>query len=394
MKNNILLNMNRIAGFAAVALLLSVASCGSKANDKEAQLADLREQQATIEKQIADLETQLKAEGKKVNRPKKTVPVSVVTLQPGTFSHYLEMQGRVDFDQNVFVSARVPGVLTSVRVQPGDRVSKGQTMATIDAQVLEQNIAELRTRLDLARIAFEKQKNLWDQKIGTEMQYLTAKNNKEALERNLAALQQQRDQFNIKAPISGVVDEVIPNAGEAVAPGMGIIRVVNIAGGKIVAEVSEAYLTRINKGDKAIVYFPDLDKEVETEVSVVGKFINPTSRTFTVELKLKDGKAVELRPNLVAVVRIRNYKNDNTIVVPVNLVQKDEKSEYVYVAQKEGDTYVAAKREVKTGQTYQGKTEVLSGLAADDQIITAGYQNLNEGQPVVFDQGGNSLSQK
>jgi RND family efflux transporter MFP subunit len=395
MKNLTELKMTRIIGIATIALILGLTACGGSGTDKEAQLAELREQQATIEKQIADLEVQLKSEGKKVNKPQKTVPVSVATVQPDTFNHYLEMQGKVAFDQDVLVSARVPGVLTSVRVQPGDRVSKGQTMATIDAQVLEQNLAELRTRLDLARIAYEKQKNLWDQKIGTEMQFLTAKNNKEALERNLAALQQQRDQFNVKAPVSGVVDEVIPNTGEAVAPGVGIIRVVNIAGGKIVAEVSEAYLTHISKGDKAIVYFPDLDKEVETTVNVVGKFINPTSRTFTVELKLKDAKAVELRPNLVAVVRIQDYNNDNTIVVPVNLVQKDEKSEYVYVAKKEGNGYVAAKREIKTGQTYQGKTEVLSGLAANDQVITAGYQSLNEGQPVVFEQtAGSSLSQK
>lgn len=393
MKNLIQPKMKRITGIAAMALILGLSACGSKGSDKESQLAALREQQATIEKQITELETQLKAEGKKVNKPKKTVPVAVTVLQPDTFSHYLEMQGRVDFDQNVLVSARVPGVLTSVRVRPGDRVSKGQTMATIDAQVLEQNIAELRTRLDLARIAFEKQKNLWDQKIGTEMQYLTAKNNKEALERNLAALQQQRDQYNIKAPVSGVVDEVIPNAGEAVAPGIGIIRVVNVAGGKIVAEVSEAYLTRIKKGDKAIVYFPDLRKEVQTTVNVVGNFINPTSRTFTVELKLDNANEVEMRPNLVAVVRIQDYESKNTIVVPVNLVQKDEKSEFVYVAQKEGNGYVAAKREIKTGQTYKGNTEVLSGLAANDQIITAGYQNLNEGQPVVFTTT-NSLSQK
>ncbi|MDX5437626.1 MAG: efflux RND transporter periplasmic adaptor subunit, partial [Pontibacter sp.] len=292
----------------------------------------------------------------------------------------------------VLVSAKVPGVLTSVRVERGDRVSKGQTMATIDAQVLEQSIAELKTRLDLAKIAFEKQKNLWDQKIGTEMQYLTAKNNKEALERSLATLYQQRDQYNIKAPISGVVDEVVPNTGESVAPGMGIIRVVNTQGGKVVAEISEAYQAKINKGDEAVVYFPDLNKEVVSRVSVVGANINPTSRTFTVELDLKNGQDITLKPNMVAVVRIQDYKNEGAIVLPVNLVQKDEKSEYVYVAKKEGDKYVAARREVKTGMSYNGKVEILSGLTANDQVITAGYQNVNEGQPVVFTQ--NSLTQK
>ncbi|WP_242926483.1 efflux RND transporter periplasmic adaptor subunit [Pontibacter vulgaris] len=383
-------NMKRLAGIASVTAILAFTACGGESNDKAAQLAELKKQQTEIQNKIAQLEADLKAEGKGGVAEKKTVPVTVTAVQQDTFRHYLEVQGKVDFDQNVLVSARVPGVLTSVRVNRGDHVAKGQIMATIDAQVLEQNLQELRTRLDLARIAYQKQQNLWNQKIGTEMQYLTTKNNKEALERSLAALQQQRDQYNIKAPISGVVDEVIPNSGEAVAPGVGIIRVVNTEGSKVVAEVSEAYLSKINKGDQAVVYFPDLNREVETTVNVVSQFINPTSRTFTVELKLKNAANVPLRPNLVAVVRIQDYKNENIVVVPVNLVQKDEKSQYVYVAQKKGDSYVATRKEVKTGMSYKGNVEVLNGLAANDQVITAGYQNINEGQPVVFDQVGSA----
>ena len=376
---------NILAIFSIAALTLGLAACNE---DKEAQLATLKKEQAEIENKIAALEAELKTSDKPKETEMKTVPVSAVALATDTFRHYLEVQGRVDFDQNVLVSARVPGVLTSMRVQRGDRVAKGQTLATIDAQVLEQSIAELRTRLDLARIAFEKQKNLWDQKIGTEMQYLTAKNNKEALERSLSGLQRQREQYNIVAPISGVIDEVMPNAGEAVAPGTPVIRVINTSNGKIVAEVSEAYLSKINKGDKAVVSFPDLNKEVETTVEVVSQYIDPTSRTFTVELRLKNSQQqnIGLRPNLVAVVRIQDYKNENTIVVPVNLVQKDEKSEYVYVAAQKGKGYIAAKKEIETGMTYRGQVEVVSGLAANDQLITSGYQNLNDGQPVVIGQ--------
>ncbi len=383
-------NMKRLAGIASFAAILAFTACGGGSDDKTAQLAELKQQQTEIQEKIAALEAELKAEGKTVAAEKKTVPVTVASVQQDTFRHYLEVQGKVDFDQNVLVSARVPGVLTSVSVNHGDRVSKGQTMATIDAQVLEQSIAELRTRLDLARIAYEKQKNLWDQKIGTEMQFLTAKNNKEALERSLATMQQQRDQYNIKAPISGVVDEVIPNVGEAVSPGIGVIRVVNTAGGKIVAEISEAYQSKISKGDEAIVFFPDLNREVPTQVSVVSQFINPASRTFTVELKIKNTNEVPLRPNMVAVVRIQDYQNENVVTLPVNLVQKDEKSAYVYVAQKQGGKYVAARKEVKTGMNYQGNIEILSGLAANDQVITAGYNNVNEGQPVVFEQVGSN----
>lgn len=376
--------MKKIFGVSSLALFLSLAAC-NQGNDKEAQLAELKQQQTELQEQIAKLEAELKAEGKGGPVEKKTVPVTVAQVQQNTFRHYVEVQGRVDFDQNVLVSAKVPGVLTGVRVKRGDKVTKGQTMATIDAQVLEQNIAEVRTRLELANVAYERQKNLWDQKIGTEMQFLTAKNNKEALERNLAALQQQRDQFNIKAPVSGVVDDVIPNAGEAVAPGVGIIRVVNTNGGKIVAEVSEAYLTKVSKGDEALVRFPDLNQEITATVDVVSSFINPSSRTFTIELRPKNVE-VALRPNLVAVVRIQDYRKEDAIIIPVNLVQRDEKAQYVYVAQKQGERYVATRREVETGVNYQGQVEVLKGLTAQDYIITAGYQSVNEGQPVVFNQ--------
>ncbi|WP_347157354.1 efflux RND transporter periplasmic adaptor subunit [Pontibacter chitinilyticus] len=384
--------MKNFTTYAAMALVLSLFAC-NKGVDKEAQLAQLKEEQADIQSQIAALETELKSEGKTVAVEKKTVPVSVTAVAPDTFRHYLQVQGKVDFDQNVLVSAKVPGVLTSVRVERGDKVGKGQTMATIDAMLVEQSIAELQTRLDLARIAYEKQQNLWNQKIGTEMQYLTAKNNKEALERSLATLRQQRDQYNVKAPISGVVDEVIPNTGEAVSPGVGIIRVVNTQGGKIVAEVSEAYLSKINKGDEATVYFPDLDKEVKTTVNVVSQYINPNSRTFTVELRMKNRQQVALRPNLVAVVRIQDYKNENAVVIPVNLVQNNGNAGYVYVAVPDGKRYVARRKQVETGMAYNGKVEVLNGLSPDDKIITSGYLSLNDGQPVVFDQTA-ALDQK
>lgn len=367
--------------------LLTIASACNNKTGKEAKLEALKKQQAEIQDQITSLETELKAEGKTTAAEQKTVPVSVQAVAHDTFKHYLEVQGRVDFDQSAFVSARVPGVLTSVRVKRGDRVSKGQTMATIDALLVEQNMQELRTRLELAKVSYEKQKNLWDQKIGTEMQYFTAKNNYESLQRSLATMREQRNQYNIVSPISGVVDDVLPNAGEAVSPGIGIIRVVNTTGGKVVAEVSEAYMAKIKKGDEAVVHFPDIDKEVNATVSVVSQYINPTSRTFAIELKIQGlGTDVALRPNLVSVVRIQDYKNESAISVPVNLVQKDEKTQYVYVAQKQGNQFVASRKEITTGVAYQGQVEVLSGLNQSDQVITAGYQNLNEGQPVVFSQ--------
>lgn len=367
----------------SLAMIVAFSGCNG-GGDKAAELEKLKGQQAEIEAKIATLEGELKVAGKGTETTEKAVPVNVLEVKPQAFKHYLEVQGKVDFDQNVMVSAKVPGVLTSLRVKRGDRVSKGQTLATIDASVLDLSIAELKSSVELARTVYNKQKNLWDQKIGTEIQYLTAKNNKESLETKLKTLQEQRDQYNIKAPISGVVDEVLPKSGEAVAPGVGIIRVVNPSGTKIVADVSEAYAAKIRKGDDAVVFFPDLNKEVPATVRVVGTAINPSNRAFTIELSLKNTQDVKLNPNMIAVVKINDYSQESAMVLPVNLIQKDENASYVYVVEKQGDKQIAKRRPVTTGQSYKDKIEVLSGVSENDKVISSGYQNLNEGQPVSF----------
>ncbi|MDX5442701.1 MAG: efflux RND transporter periplasmic adaptor subunit [Hymenobacteraceae bacterium] len=368
-----------IVSFALLAGL--AASCNN--TDKEAKLAELKKEQASLQSEIQKLETELRESGK-LEEEKVAVPVAVVEVKPDTFRHYLEVQGKVDFDKNALISAKVPGVLTSVRVDRGDKVSQGQLLATIDATVLEQNILEVKTAQELANTVYEKQKRLWDQKIGPEIQYLQAKNNKESLERKLATLQKQYDQYNIKAPFSGMVDDVMPKTGEAVSPGIGIIRLVNLSGSKVVAELSEAYSDKVSKGDKARVYFPDINKEIETEVAVVSQVINPTNRTFTVELSIKpeDRAELSLRPNMVAVTRIEDYSNKNVPVLPVNLVQKDGQTSYVYVVEKEGNQLVTKRKNVTTGRTYKGEVEVLNGLTANDKVVSAGQQNVADGTVV------------
>jgi RND family efflux transporter MFP subunit len=376
--------MKKSLSILSLAVAISFTACNKEGGNKEEQLAKLKNEQADLQTKIAKMEEELKAEGKGGVIEQKAVPVSVVALKPENFKHFLEVQGKVDFEQNVMVSAKVPGVLTSVRVNRGDRVSKGQILATIDASILDQSIMELKSSLDLAKTVYQKQKNLWDQKIGTEIQFLTAKNNKESLENKLATLQQQRDQYNIKAPISGTVDEVNPKSGEAVAPGVGIIRVVNPSGTKIVAEISESYASKIRKGDAAMVFFPDLNKEIPAMVRVVGTAINTTSRAFTIELSLKNTGDVNLNPNMIAVVKINDYSKENAIVVPVNVIQKDETSNFVYVASQEGKGEVARRKKITTGLVYKDKAEVVQGVSANDKVITAGYQDLNEGQPITF----------
>ncbi|MDB5234070.1 MAG: transporter [Hymenobacter sp.] len=368
--------------FLAGTLLL--ASCGgSSSKDPKAQLAKLKSEQAATQAKITELEA--KTGGPATVAP---TPVSVMNAKPQSFKSFLEVQGRVDFDQNATVGSRAAGSLTSIRVQRGDQVRKGQVLATIDASILDANAAELRTRMDLARTVYEKQASLWKQQIGTEIQYLQAKNNYEALQRNLATLNQQRALYNVVAPFSGTVDEVLPKLGEITAPGAPVVRLTSGTGGKILADVSEAYGNSIKAGDNAVVTIPDLgDEELPATVRVVSRGINATSRTFTVELRLKNAKAADLRPNMVATVRIQNYAAASATVIPVDIVQHDEQNSYVYVVGQEGGKAVAKKRIIKTGNTYNGKVEVTSGLTGADQIISAGYQNLNEGQKVAVANG-------
>lgn len=360
---------------------LTLASCGGGTKDPKAELAKLKADQAATQAKIADLEA--KTGAGKADSATSAVPVSVLKVAPENFSGYLDVQGRVDFDQNATVGARAAGTLTSVRVQRGDQVRKGQVLATVDASILDANIAELRTRMDLARVVYEKQAGLWKQQIGTEIQYLQAKNTYEGLQRNLATLNQQRSLYNVVAPYGGVVDNVLPKLGETVAPGAPVVQLNSGQGGKVLADVSEAYAGSIKAGDKALVTLPDLgNEEIPSTVRTVSRTISATSRTFTVELRLPASQASKLRPNMVATVHIQNYGQANATVLPVDLIQHDEENAYVLVVNRAGGKAVAAKRIIKTGQTYNGKQEITGGLKPGDEVISAGYQNLNEGQLV------------
>jgi membrane fusion protein (multidrug efflux system) len=374
------MNLNN-ARYSLLAATLFLASCGGGDKDPNAELTKLKAEQAATQAKIADLEA--KTGSAKAADAASAVPVSVIKVATENFAGYLEVQGRVDFDQNATVGARAAGTLTSVRVQRGDQVRKGQILATVDASVLDANIAELRTRMELAKTVYDKQAGLWKQQIGTEVQYLQAKNNYEALQRNLGSLNQQKSLYNVVAPYAGVVDNVLPKLGETVAPGAPVVQLNSGQGGKVLADVSEAYAGSIKAGDKALVTLPDMGaEEIPSTVRTVSRTISATSRTFTVELRLPSNVASRLRPNMVATVRIKNYGNASATVLPVDLIQHDEQNAYVLVVNKEGGKVVAAKRVIKTGQTYNGKQEVLSGLKSGDEVISAGYQNLNEGQTV------------
>ncbi len=377
MKN--ILNMNftmytRLLIVVAVAIL---AACSAATpDDKQAQLKKLKEQQADITKQVQQLEKEIAAANPEEANV-KTKDVAVTEVTPKIFDHYVQTQGKVEAEDNISVSAKSPGVIIAVYVNEGQHVSKGQVLAQIDNAVILRNIESLKTQLELAQTVYERQKNLWDQKIGTEVQFLQAKNTKENLERQVESLQEQNDMMRIKSPISGTVDEVIAKIGEAVQPGQPAVRVVNTSDLKIAANVSEAYVTDIKKGNKVLVTIPELKKDLESKVTFVGRTIDPLSRTFAVEVALPS--EANLRPNMTGVIRVVFHTEPSAITIPINVVQSINEEKIVFVAETKGKNTVARKKVVRVEGVYNGQAQV-SGLAPGDKVITFGYQGLNDGE--------------
>ena len=235
----------------------------------------------------------------------------------------------------------------------------------------------MKSQLELATSVYDRQKNLWDQKIGTEVQYLQAKTNKETLERNIASLQEQNQMLRIKSPINGTVDEVMAKIGEAVSPGLPAFRVVNTSELKLTANVSEAFVTNVQKGNKVIVTIPELKKDLESKVTFVGKTIDPLSRTFMVEVALPS--EANLRPNMSGVIRVVFHTEPEAIAVPINVVQDINGEKIVFVAESKGKNTVARKKVVSVEGVYGGQAQV-SGLNAGDKVVTFGYQGLNDGE--------------
>lgn len=309
---------------------------------------------------------------------KKQKIVEFTELQTNPFSHYFETQGVVETNLNTTVSPETQGVIRKVYVRTGDHVQKGQTLATIDTEILQKNIQELENSLNLAATVFNKQKRLWEQKIGSEMQYLEAKNSKESLELKLSTLKSQLAKANVAAPFSGVVDEVFVKEGQMANPALPLVRIVNLNNLYIKAEISEDHITHVKKGDEAIITFPSQTIEQKASISRVGSYIDPNNRTFLVEVDIKDNGKGIFKPNLIAIVKIKDYGNDSAIVVPSSVVQQDATMQnFVYVANKQGGDMIAQKIVVKTGLTFDGKTEVLNGLKQGDILITAGARSLS-----------------
>ncbi|HEY4785938.1 MAG TPA: efflux RND transporter periplasmic adaptor subunit [Bacteroidales bacterium] len=366
--------------FIPFLLILAIAIFGCK-QDKVAELNKLRKQHDEIAEKIKQLEKEIGDPEKE----KKSLHVSVATIQPSQFKHYIEVQGKLDGEDNVDVYPEGQGVVNEVLVTVGQSVNKGQALARLDVGPANDQLKAIETQYKFAKETFEKQQRLWDQKIGSEMQYLQAKTAKEQLESQRAAILKQIDMMTIKAPINGTVEEVNVKIGQFSSAAMPTppFRVLNFGTLKVKADVSESYSKKVNVGDNVQVYFPDLNQEITAKVTAASRFINPTNRTFSVEVRLNPDKN-GYKANMVAVLKITDYTADNAIAIPVNYIQSDPDGLFVYVADSNGSKNVAKRVGIVEGQSYNGMVEITKGLTPGQKVVTSGYLDLEEGETITF----------
>ena len=362
---------------SALIVTVFLTGCSNTSVDKSTQLEKLKADQSVLAKQISNLEKEIAKENP-IEATVKSKDVGVEEVAPRKFDYYIQTQGRIDSEDNIVVSAKSMGVITQVFVREGDQVSKGQTLAQIDNTLMIRSIDELKAGLELANTVYERQKNLWDQKIGTEVQFLQAKNNKESMEKRLATMNEQLDMTRIKSLINGTVDAVNVKVGENAAPGAPAFRVINTDRLKVVAGVSEAFITSIKKGNKVLVEISDSDKKINATVSFVGRNIDQLSRTFPVEVALPT--SADLRPNMTAVIRVIFHSVPAALCVPVNVVQDINGEKVLYIVETKGNKTVARRKVVEVGGVYSNLAEIKSGISSGDKVITVGYQGLNDGE--------------
>ncbi len=377
-----------------ISLIMIAVACGGGGKNtieaKKASLEKLKKQALELNASIASLEKELEQAGAKDQA--KAVLVAVAPIVSQDFNHFIELQGKVESESVSYVTPRAGGgQVKALYVKRGDRVAKGQLILQLDNSIIKQNAAAMAQNLEtvkaqaaLARSVYEKQKNLWEQNIGSEIQLMTAKTNADASASQLKATTEQLGMMNqqlsytsVYSDVDGVAEEVNVKVGELFG-GAGQIKIVNTSKLKLTSLVPENYAGKIKVGTEATFIFPDINKTLDAKLNVVGSVIDPLSRSFYVESKLPQDK--DFRPNQLVQVKIKDYTKANAIIIPINLIQNDEKGKFIYVAANENGKLIARKRAVTIGEFYANNIEILSGLNAGEQMVTEGYQSLFDGQ--------------
>lgn len=346
-----------------------------------AKKAELVSEQNQIKQEIKKLDISIA----ELDAGKKIPLITTFQLEEAEFKHFLELQGNVTTKDLLMIYPEYSGVLTNVYVKEGQKVRKGQVLAKIDDGGLSQQLAQLKIQAELAKTTFERQQRLWDQKIGSEMQYLQAKSNYEAQDQAIAQLEQQVAKTIVKAPFSGTIDDVVTEQGSVVMPGQSeLMRIVNLDNMYIVTDVPEKYIAQITRNKKVEVEFPILGKKIDSEVRQVGYFINPNNRTFKVEISIPN-KEKSIKPNLTAKLKINDYTNENALLIPQGIISENASGEqYIYVIKDKAgnDEAVAEKTVIETGLTQGDMIEVTKGLEKGDEIVMEGARSVNDGQKV------------
>ncbi len=385
--------MRKIYSLLVITILL--VSCGEQ---KKASVQDLvsngtikelRARKAEITEQLANTNVDLKSINdaiSKLDSVKKLPLITTITCKEEVFKHYLEVQGNVKTKQNILVYPEIPGILEHIYIKEGQRVSKGQVLAKIADGGLMQQVAQAKASAQLAKTTYERQNRLWNQKIGSEIQYLQAKTAYETQKNIFAQMKKQLAKSNVVAPFSGVIDDVLKEAGAVVAPGQGseLFRIVNLENMYIEAEIPESHIVNVTKGKTVEIYFPVLEKTIQAKIRQVGNFINPANRAFKIEIGVPNSSG-DIKPNLTARLKINDYTSKKAILIPQSIISENAKGQqYVYLASdKQDNKYAIAKKTIiSTGKTQGDFIEVLETIASGTEIISEGARSVNDGQKV------------
>jgi membrane fusion protein (multidrug efflux system) len=395
--------MKKLINISLIFLFMAFgSSCGNSEKkdgslaDKKAQLEKLKAEKQSLDGKITKLETDISKIDTSAAAKEKAKLVGLSPVAKVDFKHYLDLQGQVDAKNISYITpSGQPGQIKAIYVKQGDVIHKGQLILKLDNSVAQQSVNAVReqlgsvqAQLDLAKSLYQRQKNLWDQHIGTEVQLLQYKTNVQALENQLKAIQanvrtaqEQANQGNVYSDVTGTVDEVTAHVGETFSGNPqagGYIKIVNKADLKITLIVPENYATKVSKGTDVLIEIPDINKSFSGKISFISQTIGTINRGFTAEVKVPAGMA--LRPNQIALVKILDYSAPNAIAIPVNTLETDENGKFVLVAVKEGERMVAKKKKVTIGELYGDNIEIKDGLQEGDQLITRGFQGIFDGQ--------------
>jgi membrane fusion protein, multidrug efflux system len=365
-----------------LSLFLVVASCTPRqTEEKQDELREYRKLVREYTEKIETLEKEIASEMGDLEENRATA-VEVIEIAPREFSSHFTATGTVEALKDVYISPEVNGQISAIPVSHGDQVKKGDLLIRLNTDVTRNNIDEVRTSLELANKIFEKQEQLWDKKIGSEVQYLEAKNNKESLDARLSTLQTQLELSSIRAPFSGIVDDIMVKTGELASPGMRLIRLVNLDEMKITADVSESFLSAVKQGDDVTLEFSSYPEiRINSNISRIGTVIDPVTRTFEVEVLVENPEQL-LKPNMLSSVRIRDYSDPAALTVPSIILKQDFNGTFLFRLNEKANGQTAEKVYVETGRTVQDITKIAAGIDEGDKVIVAGYNIVSDGEPV------------